>query len=74
MSTNNAAAASTTEPVQLLTQFCKESCSGNVERAGLVLGRPPEELEKMMSGELEVDEDLVMKIRGIAQERNLDIQ
>jgi hypothetical protein len=58
---------------ELLKRFCENGFDGSVERAALVLGREAEELQNMISGELEVDEDLEMKIRGIAAERGFDI-
>jgi hypothetical protein len=39
----------------------------------LALGRNEEQLDGMLSGEDDIDEDLEMKVRGIAQERNIDI-
>jgi len=39
----------------------------------LALGRTEEQIDGMLSGEEEIDEDLEMKVRGIAQERNIDI-
>lgn len=58
---------------QLLRDFCDEAGKGDLERAGLILGREAKELQQMLAGELPVDEDLVMKIRGIAQERGMAI-
>ncbi len=39
----------------------------------MVLGRPASELEDILNGDEFPDEDLVMKVRRIAEERNIDI-
>jgi len=39
----------------------------------LALGRTEEQVDGMLSGDEGIDEDLEMKVRGIAQERNIDI-
>lgn len=76
---NNAAAAGeqqtgNSNDVAILRSFCEQVGKDDMERPALILGRDKAELEQMLAGELEVDEDLVMKMRGIAQERGLDIQ
>jgi hypothetical protein len=58
--------------VELLRSFLSSGANGDLERAGLILGRDTQELQQMLNGEMEVDEDLEMKIRGISQERGLD--
>ena len=57
----------------LLEAFCRNGFDGSVEETALVLGRTPEEIEGILSGGETLDEDLEMKLRGIAQERNIDI-
>jgi len=39
----------------------------------LALGRDDDEIGEFLTGENEVDDDLLMKIRGIAQQRHIDI-
>lgn len=58
---------------ELLERFCKAGFDSDLRAAALALGREKSELEEMLSGEVTVDEDLVMKMRGIAQERNFDL-
>jgi hypothetical protein len=53
--------------------FCDHAANGDLERAGVILGREREELRQMLDGQMEVDEDLEMKMHGIAQERGFDI-
>lgn len=57
----------------ILRAFCDNGFEGSAEQAGLVLGRPSSELREMLDGDIEVDDDLVMKARGIAQERGIDV-
>jgi hypothetical protein len=64
---------SETDAVDMLRRFCENGFHGSLDEAGLVLGRPAEELQRMMDGLEPVDEDLIMKMRGIAQERGIDV-
>ena len=61
------------DTTESLREFCENGFDGNLEQAALVLGRPEDELRRMLEGTEEVDTDLVMKIRGIAQQRKIDI-
>jgi hypothetical protein len=46
----------------------------NKETLAVVLGRSKDEIEHALSGNSEAfDDDLVMKMRGIAQQRNIEI-
>jgi hypothetical protein len=44
------------------------------EKLALALGRPVEEIEAWTGGAEPVDDDVVMKARGIAKERNIEIE
>lgn len=59
---------------KLLDNFCREGFANDLSKAAFVLGRPPEELTNFLSGGEEIDDDLVMKMRGIAQERAIKIE
>lgn len=59
---------------EILRTFRDAGFEGDDERAGLVLGRQPEEIRDMLDGDLDIDDDLTMKIRGIARERGIDLQ
>ena len=59
---------------EILRSFCENGFKGDDEKAGLVLGRPPEEIRDMIDGDVDVDDDLVMKVRGIAEERGIQLQ
>jgi hypothetical protein len=56
-----------------LKSFCDNGFDGSRSEAALVLGREAEELEKMLDGQMPIDEDLEMKINGIAEERNIPL-
>jgi hypothetical protein len=47
---------------------------GSDEKLALALGRPVEEVQGWMSGAEPVDDDVVMKARGIAKERGIEIE
>lgn len=47
---------------------------GSDGELGLALGLTTEETHKILNGELEISNDLLMKIRGIAEERNISIE
>ena len=44
------------------------------ERFAVALGRPLEEVEAWMNGIEPVDDDVIMKARGIAKERGIEIE
>ncbi len=46
---------------------------GSDEKLALALGRPVEDVEGWMNSASAVDDDVVMKARGIAKERGIDI-
>jgi hypothetical protein len=44
---------------------------GDIEKAALALGRETEELKKINAGDMQIDDDLAMKIRRLTQTRVL---
>ena len=46
---------------------------GDMSAAALALGRNEELLTDMLNGNVEIDEDLIMKIHGLAEERGIDL-
>ena len=58
---------------EILRNFIDNGFESDTGQAALVLGRTPEELESMLNGEMVVDDDLEMKIRGIADERGIQL-
>jgi hypothetical protein len=58
---------------ELLRAFCDKGFDGDVERAAVALGRPASALRELMDGQSEIDEDLVMKLRGMSKERGIAV-
>ncbi|MBC7932391.1 MAG: hypothetical protein H7Z38_17685 [Rubrivivax sp.] len=58
----------------LLKRLRDEGFDSDDEKLALALGRPAEEVAAWMRGEGELDDDIVMKARGIAQERGIEIE
>jgi hypothetical protein len=56
-----------------LTRLCMQAFSGDPGLTALALGRERNQIEDMMAGRDEIDEDLEIKIKGIAQERHVDL-
>jgi hypothetical protein len=44
------------------------------QKLAIALGRPVEEVQAWTSGDAPVDDDLIMKARGIAQERGIEVE
>ena len=44
------------------------------EKLAVALGRPAEEVEAWMRGGGQLDDDVIMKARGVAQERGIEIE
>jgi hypothetical protein len=57
----------------LLLQLCENGFDGNAQETALALGRTTEEMDDIIAGNEEPDEDLVMKIRALAREREIAI-
>ena len=55
---------------QEVIQFCDRHFEGDVSGAAVALGRTEEEINEMISGDALIDDDLMMKLRGIDQERS----
>lgn len=62
------------EARELLDNLRENGFDGDAEKLAVALGRDREEIDALLAGEETVDEDLLMKIRGIAQERNIEIE
>lgn len=77
METNNSIDSMETTPDEareLLGNLCENGFAGDAGELAVALGRDKEEMYDLLSGEEDVDEDLLMKIRGIAQERGIEIR
>ncbi|HEX9423677.1 MAG TPA: hypothetical protein VF899_10560 [Pyrinomonadaceae bacterium] len=58
----------------LLKHLRDAGFAGSDEKLAIALGRPIEEVEGWMGAADPVDDDVVMKARGIAQERGMKIE
>ena len=63
-----------TEGRALLKRLRDAGFEGSDEKLALALGRPIEEVQGWMGAAEPVDDDVVMKARGIAKEREIVIE
>ena len=59
---------------ELLKRLRDAGFEGSDEKLALALGRPVEEVTALMSDAEAVDDDVVMKARGIAKQRGIEIE
>lgn len=59
---------------KLLTNLRERGFQGQDEVLALILGRPVAEITAWLEGAAALDDDVVMKIRGVAQERNINLE
>ncbi len=76
MDTNTIDSKGTTSEAaeDLLANLLTDGFSDDVKSLALALGRDEDEIESMLDGAENIDEDLLMKIRGVARERGLKIE
>jgi hypothetical protein len=63
-----------TEGRAMLKKLRDEGFEASDEKLAVALGRPIEEVEAWTGGSETVDDDVIMKARGIAKERGLTIE
>jgi hypothetical protein len=59
---------------KLLKQLRDGGFEGSDDKLAVALGRPIEEVQGWMGGTEPVDDDVVMKARGIAEQRGIAIE
>jgi hypothetical protein len=59
---------------QMLEALNEKGFDNEVEYLALALGKSPDETTAYLAGRTEIDDDLAMKIRGIARERNIPVE
>lgn len=61
---------------EIIRRLCDQGFGSDNEKLAVALGRPLEEVAAWMSddGNAPVDDDVVMKARGIAKERGISIE
>ena len=62
------------EAAQMLLNLRDRAFEASNERLALALGRPTEEVAAWYAGEEVIDDDVVMKARGIAMNRGVQIE
>ncbi len=65
---------SETEGRAILKHLRDNGFDGSDEKLAVALGRPIEEVEGWTGGAEPVDDDVVMKARGIARERGVEVE
>ena len=63
-----------TEGRALLKRLRDNGFDGSDEKLAVALGRPIEEVQGWAGGAEPVDDDVVMKARGIAKQRGIDVE
>ena len=58
----------------ILLRLRDEGFEADDQKLAVALGRPVEEVQAWTSGGAPVDDDLIMKARGIAQERGINLE
>ncbi|HVG28874.1 MAG TPA: hypothetical protein VM864_04055 [Pyrinomonadaceae bacterium] len=58
----------------ILRRLRDEGFEADDQKLAVALGRPVEEVQAWTSGGAPVDDDLIMKARGIAQERGVNLE
>jgi len=59
---------------ELLKRLRDNGFESSDEKLAVALGRPIEQVEAWTGGTEPVDDDVIMKARGIAQDRNIEIE
>lgn len=58
---------------EMLSELRHKQFSDNTNKLALALGRDIDEIDELLDGEEIIDDDLAMKIRGLAQQRGANI-
>jgi len=59
---------------QILTALRDRGFDGDNERLAVALGRSIEQVEGLIAGSETIDDDIVMKARGIALNRGIEVE
>ncbi len=59
---------------KMLAELRHKQFSDNTDELAIAIGRNVEEIDKLLGGEEIIDDDLAMKIRGIAQQRGTNVE
>lgn len=64
----------TAEGLEILRRLRDGGFDGDNEKLAVALGRPPETVAAWMDGAEPPDDDIIIKARGIAQERGIEVE
>ena len=62
------------QALEIFKNFSENGFDNDIEKLALVLGRTPTEMSNLLTGSEVIDDDLVLKIRGIASQRNISLE
>ena len=62
------------EALSMLHTLREDGFDGDIKELAAVLGRDEDEIVDILDGVENIDADLLMKIRGVAQARNIDFE
>jgi plasmid maintenance system antidote protein VapI len=60
------------EAAELLRNLRDNAFDSNEEKLAVALGRPAAEIQSFINGEETIDDDVLIKARGIASERGIE--
>lgn len=58
----------------IITNLCDQAFEGDADKLAVALGRSTAHVQAVLSGAEPADDDLVMKARGIAINRNAEVE
>ena len=59
---------------EIIRNLCDQGFEGDADKLAVALGRSTEQVQAVLSGAEPVDDDLVMKARGIAINRGVEVE
>jgi hypothetical protein len=62
------------DALRILRNLRDRAFDSSNDKLALALGRPVEEIQSFTAGGASIDDDIVMKARGIAKERGVEIE
>ena len=63
-----------TEAREIIKNLCDRSFESDADKLAVALGRSTEQVQAVLGGSEPVDDDLVMKARGIAINRGVEVE
>ena len=63
-----------TEAREIIRKLCDGAFEGDADKLAVALGRSTEQVQAVLSGAEPADDDLIMKARGIAINRGVEVE